>query len=126
MTYYKVLNNGKGPYSGYDYTEYLPKDGKPGKWLPKVDKLELCVSGYHVTDAEHLIEWIDGNQLFEVAVKGKKLKSDDKTSCKQMRFIRKIDGWNDKNLHLFACWCVKIANLQTRISKGLATDEELS
>ena len=98
MTYYKILNNGKSPYANFDYTEYLPKNGKPGKWLPKFDKLELCKSGYHVTDAEHLIDWIDGNQLFEVEVEGKALKGDNKTTCQKIRFVRQVEGWNDKKV----------------------------
>ena len=107
MTYYKVLNNGTSPYAGYDYSEYLPKYGKPGKWLPKVKTLVLCETGYHVTDAEHLIDWIDGNQLFEVEVKMKVLKGDNKTTCQQIRLVKQVEGWNDKNLRLFAYWCAE-------------------
>ena len=107
MKYYKVLNEGMSPYANYDYSPYLPQDGKPGKWLPKVDNLELCESGYHVTDAEHLINWIDGNQLFEVETNGKVLQGNDKITCKQIRLVRQIKGWHDKNLRLFACWCAE-------------------
>ena len=144
MTYYKVLKNGKSPYASYDYSEYLPKDGKPGKWLPKVDNLELCDSGYHVTDAEHLIDWIDGNQLFEVEVKRKVLKGDNKTTCQQIRLVKQVEGWNDKNLRLFACWCAEqvlpiyekdypndkrprhAIDSARRYAEGLATAKELS
>ena len=144
MTYYKVLKNGRSPYASYDYSEYLPKDGKPGKWLPKVDNLELCDSGYHVTDAEHLIDWIDGNQLFEVEVKRKVLKGDNKTTCQQIRLVKQVEGWNDKNLRLFACWCAEqvlpiyekdypndkrprhAIDSARRYAEGLATAKELS
>ncbi len=144
MTYYKVLKNGRSPYASYDYSEYLPKDGKPGKWLPKVIKLELCETGYHVTDAEHLINWIDGNQLFEVEVKGKAIEGDDKTAFQQIRLVRQVEGWNDKNLRLFACWCAEQAlqiyetkypddkrphnAIETikRYAEGLATETELA
>lgn len=107
MKYYKVLYNGISPYANCNYSEYLPKDGEPGKWLPKVKTLKLCDRGYHVTDAEHLIDWIDGNQLFEVEVKGDVLTGDNKTVCQQIRLVRQVEGWNDKNLRLFACWCAE-------------------
>ena len=144
MTYYKILNNGKSPYANFDYTEYLPKNGKPGKWLPKFDKLELCKSGYHVTDAEHLIDWIDGNQLFEVEVEGKALKGDNKTTCQKIRFVRQVEGWNDKNLRFFAFWCAeqvlpiyeekypddnrprRAIETARRYAEGLATEGELA
>lgn len=144
MTYYKILNDGKSPYANFDYTEYLPKNGKPGKWLPKIDKLELCKSGYHVTDAEHLIDWIDGNQLFEVEVKGKALKGDDKTTCRTIRLVRQVEGWNDKNLRFFAFWCAeqvlhiyeekspddnrprRAIETARRYAEGLATEGELA
>ena len=57
MKYYKFLDEGNtGPYSNFDFTPYLPKGDKPGKWLPAVDALEMCDSGYHVCDADHLLE----------------------------------------------------------------------
>lgn len=144
MTYYKILNDGKSPCAYFDYTEYLPKNGKPGKWLPKFDKLELCKSGYHVTDAEHLIDWIDGNQLFEVEVKGKALKGDNKTTCQKIRLVRQVEGWNDKNLRFFAFWCAeqvlpiyeeeypgdnrprRAIETARRYAEGLATEGELA
>ena len=107
MKYYKVLDkNNCGPYSRFDFTEYLPKDGKPGKWLPKRTKLQICAKGYHVTDAAHLIDWLDA-QIFEVEVRGDKLDGDNKSSHQSIRFIRKIEEWNDKSARLFACWCVR-------------------
>lgn len=144
MTYYKILNNGKSPYANFDYTEYLPKNGKPGKWLPKFDKLELCKSGYHVTDAGHLLDWIDGNQLFEVEVKGKALKDDNNTTCQKIRLVRQVEGWNDKNLRFFAFWCAEqvlpiyeekypddnrprsAIETARRYAEGLATEGELA
>ena len=46
MKYYKFLtSDNKGEYSNFDFTEYLPKDGKPGKWLPKIKNIEICESG---------------------------------------------------------------------------------
>ncbi len=139
MKYYKFLDkDNTGPYSNFDFTPYLPKGDKPGKWLPAVDALEMCNSGYHVCDADHLPEWANAN-LYEVEVKGRKLEGDDKSAHRQIRFVRKIDTWNDKTARLFACWCARqVWDLLTderskeavvvteRFANGDATEEELS
>ena len=104
--YYKFLTeDNKGRYSGFDFTEYLPAD-QPGKWLPKVDKLEMCKSGYHACKKADVFEWLEA-QMYEVEFSGKKLKGDNKDCAQEMRFIRKIESYNDKTLRLFACWCVE-------------------
>ena len=140
MKYYKVLNNNHSCVgSEMDCTPYLPKDGQPGLWTPKIaGKLKLCEKGYHLTDAAHLLTWCQGNQLFEAETKGKILVGDDKVACRQVRLLRQVETWNDKNLRLFACWCVrKIWHLLTdersrnavvvaeKYANGDATQEEL-
>ncbi len=145
MKYYKTLtDNNKGLYSKFNFTKYLPiknEDGTwtPGKWLPKRSKykLSICEYGYHYTDTAHLINWLEA-QIFEVEVNGDLLISDNKYCCQQIRFIRKIETWNDKSARLFACWCVRqVWNLLTdeisknavivaeRYANGEATDDEL-
>ena len=48
MAYYKFLTSDhKGPYSEFDFSTYLPRGKRPGKWLPVVEQLEMCNSGYH-------------------------------------------------------------------------------
>jgi len=141
---YKTLTeSNKGPYSHFDFTPYLPTkraDGtwKPGKWLPKVDSLEMCETGYHVTDAAHLVTWLDA-QIYEVETGGKCLSGDDKDAYQKIRLTRKLETWNDKTARLFACWCVRqVWNLLTdersktaievaeRYVNGEATEEELA
>jgi hypothetical protein len=141
--YYKVLlDNHSCVGSKMDWTKYLPKDGQPGKWTPKLrGELELCAKGYHLIDEIHLIDWIVGNQLFEAEIEGKILQGDDKVCCRKMRLISQIEGWNDKTLRLFAVWCanealklltnpdprsVTACNVTEKYANGEATKEELA
>jgi hypothetical protein len=107
MKYYKFLTaDNKGKFSEYDFTQYLPDRDKPGKWLRKIDNPVLCEKGYHCFMPEHILEWLEA-QLFEVEIKGRCVHGDDKTVTRQMRFIRKVDTWNDKTARLFACYCAR-------------------
>jgi len=107
MKYYKFLTaDNKGKYSEYDFTKYLPNGDKPGKWLRKIENPVLCDSGYHCFAPEHILEWLEA-QLFEVEIKGRCVHGDDKTVAQSMRFIRKIDAWNEKTARLFSCYCAR-------------------
>ena len=107
MKYYKFLTTeNKGKYSEYDFTKYLPNGDKPGKWLRKRENIKMCERGYHCFAPEHILKWLEA-QLFEVEIKGRCVHGDDKTVAQQMRFIRKVDTWNDKTARLFACYCAR-------------------
>lgn len=144
MKYYKFLTvDNKGEYSEFNFTEYLPKDGKPGKWLPKIKKIKICKSGYHAFELENILEWANA-QLFEVELRGVSIIGDTKTVAQQMRFVRKVEAWNDKTTRLFACYCARdvlpifekeypndnrprvAIDTSERYANGEATDSELS
>jgi hypothetical protein len=142
MKYYKVLlNNHSCVRSIMDWTKYLPHDGEPGKWLSEIDgEIKLCERGYHVTDTEHLVDWIFGNQLFECEIDGDIVAGDDKYACRKMRLLRQVDMWNDRTLRLFAVWCAREAlklvkepdprsvnavDVAERYANGNATGDEL-
>jgi hypothetical protein len=107
MKLYKFLDkDNKSSFQHYDWTPYLPKDGQPGKWTPSVEgEPVLCKNGWHGTDAKHLLDFSE-TQLFLCEAEEMKW-DDDKFTSRRMRLIHKIDAWNDKNLRLFACWCVR-------------------
>ena len=108
MKYYKFLSaEGKGSYSGFNYKPYLPENGKPGKWLPVVKDLQKCKRGYHACDEKHVSEWCNA-RMFEVEYKGAVEKYDGKVNGHQMRFVRELLGWNDKNARLAACDIVEL------------------
>ena len=141
MRYYKFLtDDNRGRYSEFDFSEYLPADGRPGKWLPEIDgELEICENGYHGCTSENLIEWLNA-QLFEIEYMGKPEEYDNKVNGRQIRFLRKIETWNERNARLFAVWCAREAlkliddpdprsvdacDVAERYANGNATDEEL-
>lgn len=103
MEYYKSLTaDNKGPYTNFDFSDYLPKKGKPGKWLPVVKKLSLCQSGWHGCTTSQLIEWLNAN-IYEIEFRGKKKTGTQKICGEQIRFVRKVLGEYD--LQVFACDC---------------------
>jgi hypothetical protein len=106
-THYKFLfPNGTTP-QGHGVWP-LPEGGKPGEWLPKITgDLVACKNGYHVLQAQHLIDWVCGADLYEVEVKGKVAEWGNKNGVRQARAVRKITGWNEQTARLFAADCAE-------------------
>jgi hypothetical protein len=144
MTLYKSLkNNNCSPYAGFDFTPYLPKNGKPGRWLPKVANLELCISGYHGCKDGDILEYLRDN-IYEIETRGKVLDGDDKFTAQQIRLVRKCEGWNEVTARLFACNCAahvlhifekkypedkrprECIEMARKFARGKATREELA
>ncbi|MEL6104848.1 MAG: pentapeptide repeat-containing protein [Planctomycetota bacterium] len=70
MKLYKVISKDHQSQSGgsFDWSDYLPIDGEPGKWTPEVE-VSPCNSGYHVTPCPCM--WMeDGSLVYEVECKG--------------------------------------------------------
>lgn len=92
--YYKFLKaDGHAPYSGVKY--HLPKGSRPGKWMPLVERLEECVSGYHACREEDLAKWIE-DRLFECELSGNIREFKDKVCAQQIRLIREVKlNWRE-------------------------------
>ena len=141
MKYYKCLTaDNLGPYSDFDFTPYLPTDDQPGPWLPKVERLEFCKSGYHACTREKLLDWLNA-EMWEVEYKVEPEHRDDKVNGSCIRFLRRVDGWNYQTARLFAVWCAREAlklidnpdplsiaavDVAERYANGEATIEELA
>ena len=116
MKLYKFTGENGRTYNGYHWS--LPTknaDGTwtPGEWTAPIEgKLEPCANGYHVTDAKHVFAWL-AEEMYEVEVKGRKVADEekDKWVVRQARLLRRVEGYNDKALRLFAVWCAREAFL---------------
>ena len=64
--YYKVIAaNGLSPTKSFNYSDYLPKDGKPGKWLPEIKEAEIRKSGYYASKYWNMW-YVEGARIYEV------------------------------------------------------------
>ena len=91
--HYKVLTkNGESTHANFDYSQYLPKNGNAGKWLPEINDLEICERGYHITKYWNM--WYkEGARIYEVEYKGMLTIQDhcgveEKAVCKTIRLLR--------------------------------------
>ena len=146
--YYKVLNEDGSCHHGGNGRWSLPTkndDGTwtPGEWMPKIERLELCNSGYHVVTIAHLPEWF-GPAIYEVEVRGEHLDAEDKSCWQEARLLRCYEGWNERAARLWACECAghvlhifekaypddkrprRVIETARRYALGAATDEELA
>ena len=99
MKTYKCLTaNGKGPYSGASYD-------LSGKWLPKIEKLVMCESGYHSFQKKDVFEWLN-ERIFECETRGEILEDGEKLASQEIRFVRELK-WNETNQRLFAADCAE-------------------
>jgi hypothetical protein len=103
--YYKFLNeDGSAIYGSGKWS--LPKDDQPGNWMPHVEELISCKSGYHLCRTEDLVIWM-GPRLFVAEVRGDVVESDDKIVCHQARLIKEVTTWNKTTAQQFAIECAK-------------------
>ena len=106
--YYKILGDCGKPHLGGG-AWHLPKGNRPGKWMPKIEALSMCNSGYHVTDAAHVIDFLDyGYHVYEVEVRGECLAEANKSCHQQARLLRELQ-WGEREARLFACDCAERA-----------------
>lgn len=104
LCYWKFINaHLLGSYSNFPHYEYLPSNSKPGPWLPQVfGEIQPCERGYHACrQDESSYYWLDAN-LYLVEYKTRPMICKDKVVGRQIRFVRKIAGWNARSQRLAA------------------------
>jgi hypothetical protein len=105
--YYKFLNEDGSAIYGYG-TWSLPNGDTPGDWMPFINEIEPCVSGYHLCRPGDLIRWV-GPRLFVAEPKGDIIETDNKIVCHQARLVKEVTTWNKATARLFACHCAERA-----------------
>lgn len=96
VQYYKVIGKDNRSCNGgdFDWTPYLPKGGRPGKWTPRIENVVACQKGYHVTEYWNM--WYEaGCRIFECEVDGDVVGNDvagvvDKVICQRVRLIKEL------------------------------------
>ena len=104
VKYYKYTNPDGTPCNGRTGQWSLPKDGKPGEWMPSVE-VDPCNSGYHLCEAKDLLEW-SGPSLWIAEGMGKFVRSENKTVFPEARLIKPL-LWDDRIARHFACDCAE-------------------
>ena len=108
---FKVLDKNGRPCHGGKGKWHLPHRNRPGKWMPGIDTVIPCVSGYHLCRAKDLFTWV-GPTIHEAEGRGKRIVCRDKIVVAQARLTRVL-AWDDSLARLFACDCAARAIAKT-------------
>ncbi len=92
--YYKVLGGkAKSLCKLFDYTPYLPADGSPGAWLPRIDGAKMRSEGYYVS--KHWNMWYsEGARIYEAecedADPAGRCGVEDQICCGRIRLLKDV------------------------------------
>ncbi len=92
--FFKVLRDHLACHGGsFDYSGYMPKGRRPGKWTPEVEGgVRACSRGYHSCTPEQLGAWLrGGDEMFEVEYREPPIVQSDKVVGGQMRIVRRVE-----------------------------------
>ena len=131
-TLYKVLNEDATPSNGGSGQWH-----RNGKWMPHIEDIEPCSSGYHLCRPDDLLHWL-GPSIWEAEYKGERIDCEDKIVVQQARIVRRLN-WNDRIARLYACDCAErvlhiaddercnnAVEVARRYASGEATRKELA
>lgn len=102
---YKLIDKDDQSAHGgnFDWTDYLPSGDHPGLPTPTVRNVLMCLRGYHLTDAYHLLDFMS-DKLFEAEIIGDAYVADgEKIACESVRLIRQVTAWNVDSISLRLC-----------------------
>ncbi len=96
--YYKTLQTGRiGQFSHRKWPHLK-------QWTP-TRSIEMCRSGWHVTDREHLIDWLS-DEIYVAEIGGDWLFYGEKTVASRARLTHQLN-WDKRIAHLFAADCAE-------------------
>ncbi len=111
LLYKGMLENGHTRYNRAGWS--LPIGTRPGKWMPKIDRLVMCESGYHVCTIDQLPMWI-APAIYVVEVRGEKVEDNKKSAWQQARLVRRLGGWGMAEMVEWAETCAgRVAHLRS-------------
>ncbi len=137
--YWKILDASGRACHGGSYQYDLPKNGKPGKWTPRIADPKACVRGYHVCRDVDLVQWCTSwTTIWLVEVRGQVGEVETKVVAESIRLVAPTP-WDATIDRLCAVECVAdVQHLLTdaralnalevayRHALGDATDDELA
>lgn len=105
---YKVLRES---CKGGEGKWFLPKGGKPGKWMPAIEgEMIPFENGYHLYERDDLIHGL-GSTLLSPTIylaewRGDGVRHGNKLVVREARLLR-LTAWNTRTQRLFACDCAE-------------------
>ncbi len=97
--YYKFLDAARCPM--YGTGQYHPQ-----AWMPRIDTIVPCLSGYHACRVDQLVDWL-GPVLWEVKFKDSPQDAGNKVVGHQIRLVRRVSEWDARTARLFAVDCAE-------------------
>jgi hypothetical protein len=104
--YYKITGPKGEPLYRGSGNWALPVGDRPGKWMPKIENVKACMSGYHLVEAVGIVEWLPRapktGLLWEAEGRGDSDKEDTKTAFAQARLIKLVGVLDEVSMRLAA------------------------
>ncbi|MCK9598634.1 MAG: hypothetical protein M0R06_06295, partial [Sphaerochaeta sp.] len=92
--YFKFLTDeGRGPFSGWNWSQYYPMGGEPGYWTPPVKRLNPCREGYHLCYADTLFRGYESSRLYKAWAGGQVILDIDKAVCERAQLLSRVVSW---------------------------------
>lgn len=103
---YKIVSTEFEPIHGGSGLWFPPTKTKPSKWMPKVEDVCACSSGYHLIPAKAIVEWLPRapitGYLCEAEGRGASDKDGNKVAFAQARLVKVVGVLDEVSMRLAA------------------------
>lgn len=103
---YKIVSTKFEPIHGGSGLWFPPTKTKPSKWMPKVEDVCACSSGYHLIPAKAIVEWLPRapitGYLCEAEGRGASDKDGNKIAFAQARLVKIVGVLDEVSMRLAA------------------------
>jgi len=105
--YYKVLDLDGSSCHGGTGKWHLPRYSRgkwiPGEWMPKIEDIVPCESGYHLCRRQDLVHWL-GPTIYVAEARGAIVENDNKVVTQESRLLERLP-WDECAARLYAVEC---------------------